>query len=197
MRPTRVFVVPHRSLHYVPFAALHDGQQWLVERHELVLVPSATVWMAARRLPPARFERLLALGVGGATLPHVEAEVAQVARSFGAGATLRLGAEATRAALRDAAQAADVVHLACHAEFRADSPYFSALHLADGDLTLRDAAALPLTASLVTLSACETGVQPHRPPATSWSAWCAASCSPARRTCWRRCGPSTTGRRPR
>ena len=155
---TRVFVVPHRNLHYLPFAALHDGRQWLVERHELALVPSATVWMAARRQAPARRDRLLAFGVGGPALPHVEAEVQAVARHFGAGAVLRLGADATRAALRDAAPAADVVHLACHAQFRADSPYFSALHLADGELTLRDAAALPLAASLVTLSACETGL---------------------------------------
>jgi CHAT domain-containing protein len=76
---------------------------------------------------------------------------------------LRVGAEATLAALRDAAPAADVVHLACHAQFRADSPYFSALHLADGELSLRDAAALPLVASLVTLSACETGLSRAAP----------------------------------
>ncbi len=155
---TRVFVVPHRNLHYLPFAALHDGRQWLVERHELVLVPSATVWMAARRHAPARHHRLLALGVGGPALRHVEPELRAVARHFGAGAMLRLGTEATRAALHDAAPAADVLHLACHAQFRADSPYFSALHLADGELSLRDAAALPLAASLVTLSACETGL---------------------------------------
>jgi CHAT domain-containing protein len=116
------------------------------------------VGWGARGAAPARHDRLLALGVGGPTLPHVEAEVQAVARRFGAGAVLRLGGDATRAALRDAAPAADVVHLACHAQFRADSPYFSALHLADGELTLRDAAALPLVASLVTLSACETGL---------------------------------------
>jgi len=160
---TRVFVVPHRNLHYLPFAALHDGRQWLVERHELALVPSATVWMVARRRAPARHDRLLALGVGGPALPHVEAEVHAVARHFGSGAVLRVGAEATLAALRDAAPAADVVHLACHAQFRADSPYFSALHLADGELSLRDAAALPLVASLVTLSACETGLSRAAP----------------------------------
>jgi len=51
-----------------------------------------------------------------------------------------------------------VLHIACHGQFRADSPYFSSLHLADGPLTLRDAAALPLQAALVTLSACETGL---------------------------------------
>lgn len=170
----RVYVAPHGSLHYLPYAALHDGRQWLVEQHELVLVPSAAVWLAARRRPPPRYRSLLALGHGGAALPHVEAELHAVAAAFAAaagtaaaghpaaaadtGVALHLGAAATAAALRAGAAGADVVHLACHAEFRADSPYFSALHLADGDLTLRDAAALPLRASLVTLSACETGL---------------------------------------
>ena len=31
---------------------------------------------------------------------------------------------------------ADVIHLACHAQFRSDNPMFSALHLADGALTV-------------------------------------------------------------
>jgi len=39
-----------------------------------------------------------------------------------------------------------------------DSPYFSSLTLADGALTLRDAAALPLAGTFVALSACETGM---------------------------------------
>jgi tetratricopeptide (TPR) repeat protein len=157
----RVYVAPHGSLHYLPWAALHDGRQWLVEQHELVQVPSAAVWLAARQRPPPRYRSLLALGHGGAALPQVEAELRAVAAAFAATAVpvaLHLGAAATAAALRAGVAAADVVHLACHAEFRADSPYFSALHLADGDLTLRDAAALPLQASLVTLSACETGL---------------------------------------
>jgi hypothetical protein len=154
----RVFIAPHRGLHYVPFAALHDGRQWLIERHELVLAPSAAIWCAAQRRPPARFERVLALGVGGEQLLQVEVEARAVAQEFGPSATLLLDGAATHAALRLAAPAADVVHLACHGHFRADSPYFSAIQLADGDLTLRDAAALSLSASLVTLSACETGL---------------------------------------
>jgi CHAT domain-containing protein len=64
---------------------------------------------------------------------------------------------ALRAALAEPA-AADVLHLACHGQFRADSPWFSALQLADGPLTLREAAGLPLAGRTVVLSACETGL---------------------------------------
>jgi len=56
------------------------------------------------------------------------------------------------------APTADVLHLACHGLFRPDNPLFSALHLADGRFTTRDAYRLSLQCELVTLSACETGV---------------------------------------
>jgi CHAT domain-containing protein len=49
------------------------------------------------------------------------------------------------------------VHLATHGDFRADNPLFSGLVLADGWLTTLDVFNLRLKASLVTLSACQTG----------------------------------------
>lgn len=154
----RLIVLPHRRLHYLPFAALHDGEAWLVDRHEIELSPSAAIWQEAGRWRTGRCERVLAVGVGGPALPQVRHEIDAVAAAFGAGATTLRDAQATVAALRGAVHGADVVHLACHGQFRADSPYFSSLSLADGTLTLRDAAALPLTAGLVTLSACETAL---------------------------------------
>ncbi len=166
----RVVVVPHRVLHYVPFAALHDGVAPLLDRHEISLAPSVGLWLngrAAAAEPPVAWRRVAAFGVGGDTLPHVEAEVCAVAQAFtsqpGGSATVRLDQQATQAALREALAGADVLHLACHGQFRADSPYFSALHLGDGPLTVRDAATLPLKAQLVTLSACETGVSKIAP----------------------------------
>ena len=50
------------------------------------------------------------------------------------------------------------MHLACHGQFRSDNPLFSALKLADGWFTVRDAYSLKLDNALVTLSGCETGV---------------------------------------
>ena len=59
------------------------------------------------------------------------------------------------------ASQADVIHLACHAQFRSDNPMFSALHLLDGALTVERAQALALTPAIVVLSACETGLADH------------------------------------
>jgi CHAT domain-containing protein len=66
--------------------------------------------------------------------------------------------QATLAALREHAPNADVLHLACHGQFRPDNPLFSSLRLADGWLTVRDAYDLELRCALVTLGACETGI---------------------------------------
>jgi CHAT domain-containing protein len=167
----RVVVVPHRALHYLPFAALHDGASYLLERHEIRLAPSLALWWAAQAAPASSAPRsVAAFGVGGKALPHVAAEVEAVAAAFrardGGSARVHLDGAATQSALRAAlaeTDPADVLHLACHGQFRADSPYFSALHLADGPLTVRDAAALPLRSQLVTLSACETGLSKVAP----------------------------------
>jgi CHAT domain-containing protein len=51
----------------------------------------------------------------------------------------------------------DVLHLATHGDFRPDNPLFSGLALADGWLTALEMFDLRLNASLVTLSACQTG----------------------------------------
>jgi CHAT domain-containing protein len=154
---TRCVLLPHRDLHAVPFAALHDGRHWLVQHTELAWAPSAAVWLALQQRPAPRYERALVLGVGDPQLPQVEVEAQQVAAAFGTGGALLLGQAATRAALARAADTADVLHLACHGQFRADNPAFSSVLLGDGPLTLLELAQLQLPAGLVALSACETG----------------------------------------
>jgi CHAT domain-containing protein/tetratricopeptide (TPR) repeat protein len=153
-----VVVAPHRALHYVPFGALHDGSVALLDRHALSLTPSAGLWYAGRAVPRRVPSRAVVVGRGGSQLPHVRTEVEAVGAVFGERAVVLLDERATLPALAAAVPGTHLLHLACHGQFRADSPYFSSLDLADGGLTLRDAAALPLAGAMVTLSACETGV---------------------------------------
>jgi hypothetical protein len=157
----RVSVVPHGALHYVPFAALHDGRCWLVEGHEIRLLPNAA-WRLDGACRAAAPRRVLALGSGDAALPHAAAEARAVAAVYGAGGRALIGAEATLAALHDAWRedngGCDLLHLACHGRFRADNPMFSSLELADGPLAAHEVLARRLQAPLVVLSACETGL---------------------------------------
>lgn len=154
----RLVIVPHKVLHYVPFCALHDAEraEWLMQRHEITLVPSAAVWLQLQQRRPPPMRRLVAVGGNSAHLPHVARELDTLVKIFGPNVQQLQSAEATHTALRRAAPWADVLHIACHGNFRADNPAFSSLHLADGPFTVRDAAELQLNNSLVVLSACET-----------------------------------------
>jgi CHAT domain-containing protein len=161
---TRVVVVPHKALHYLPFAALHDGAGWLVQRYVLSLAPGLA-WAQAALAPAARRPtRAVVVGLNDEGLQLAEAEAAAVAQCLrSACATnpkveLLCGPAATQAQLRQAVPGAELLHVATHGRFRADNPMFSAVALADGPLTMHEASTLGLQGALVTLSACETGV---------------------------------------
>ncbi len=157
----RAVVVPHGVLHYLPFEALHDGGAHEVERREFCRAPSAVVLLRCLARTREAFRAALVLGHGDARLPQVGAEVDAVAALFPGARALH--GDAARSTALQAPAAADVVHIACHAQFRNDSPRFSALHLADGAFTVRDVARLRLQGALVTLSACETGISAVMP----------------------------------
>jgi CHAT domain-containing protein len=136
----------------LPWAALD-------EERTLVVAPSARVAQRGLVRGTPRPRRVLALGESS-RLPQAGREATFIAARFEDGLSL-VGGEATLAALQAHCAAADVVHLACHAGFRADNPRFSALHLADGPLTVDAAEALDLRGATVVLSACETGLADH------------------------------------
>jgi CHAT domain-containing protein len=68
------------------------------------------------------------------------------------------GAAATVEAALVALDGARLAHVAAHGRFRADSPLFSALDLADGPLTVHDLERLKVAPHRMVLSACESGV---------------------------------------
>ncbi len=158
----RLIVVPHRALHYLPFHALYDGAQYVIEQREVSYAPSASVLRFCLAQPSSSFESALLLGVPDEQTPRVRDEIEALAPLFPRRIAL-VGDDATLDALRVNAPQADVLHLACHGQFRPDNPLFSSLRLGDGWLTVRDAYALELRSGLVTLSACETGVSAVAP----------------------------------
>jgi CHAT domain-containing protein len=158
----RLVIVPHRSLHYLPFQALYDGSSYLIERREVSYAPSALVLQNCLSGERRSLDRALLLGAADDQTPRVRDEIEALRSLFPESITL-LNQEATIAALRKHAPTADVIHLACHGHFRPDNPLFSSLRLGDGWLTVRDAYNLNLHCALVTLSACETGVNDVAP----------------------------------
>ncbi len=99
----RLLIVPHRELHYLPFAALLEpgpSRQFLVQRYEIGTVASGAVWLRihARGATPHR-NKLLALAPRLSDLPGARAEVRAIADLYGADAQVVIGNRATPALL--------------------------------------------------------------------------------------------------
>ena len=151
----RLIVVPHGPLHYLPFHALYDGAAYLLEQFAVSYLPAASVLAYCRTASPAE-AGVLAVGYSGnGRLPQAPHEAEALARHWPGDALLE--EKATLRRLRRQAGDYRILHLATHGEFRPDNPLFSGLALADGWLTTLDIFNLRLRASLVTLSACQTG----------------------------------------
>ena len=157
---TALAVVPHGILHNVPFHALFDGQNYLLDRHEVSYAPSATVLALCQQRSSHAPAHALIAGVADALIPAALAEVQSVSQQLAGGGievqTLT-NEGATLDALNALVRGCDILHLACHGLFRADNPMFSAVKLQDGWLTAADVMQLNLKDALVTLSACESG----------------------------------------
>lgn len=166
--PGRLLIVPHKSLHYLPFAALRNEAGYVLERWSLRILPSAGV------LP---FLPVAAMGYGDSLtlfgnpdlgdssrdLPAAQQEAEAIAAGTGSAARLHVRTGASKAVFLREARQASALHIASHGEFRGDQPMQSALYLAsdagtDGRLTVADLYQLRLRSRLVVLSACETGL---------------------------------------
>ncbi len=161
----RLIFVPHGSLHYVPMHALKgpDGR-YLIEHHEVSYCPSATVFqLCSRRSEPASTATdVLAVGLSDDRTPHIVEELATIGRLFEGAEVLR-DERADKAAFLSRAPSSRYLHLATHGYFRRDNPMFSSVRLADGPLSFYDVFDLDLDAELVTLSACNTGINDLAP----------------------------------
>jgi CHAT domain-containing protein len=161
----QIVIVPHAELHYLPFAALIDGDgRSLIERYEMAVTPSASVWLALGERPRAPSAAgILAVAPRPDALPASRREVAAIARSAGGRARVMTGGAATEDVFRREAPNYRVLHLATYGVLNKHNPLFSFVELApggehDGRLEVHEVFGLRLTADLVVLSACQTGL---------------------------------------
>lgn len=157
LRGRHLLVVPHGLLHYVPFHALFDGDQYVLDASSVSYAPSASIYTLCHRQPSASTPgTALVLGIPDDRAPYMEAEARGVARQLPR-SCLFLGAEATARVLQTLGSHSHIVHIASHGYFRPESPMFSGIRLGDGYLNVYDFYHLKLAADLVTLSGCATG----------------------------------------
>lgn len=164
---TKLILVPHGILHYLPFAALNDGKQFLLDKYGLRLLPSASVITYLKGRNTIRQGGLLAFGSPDLGDPKYDlafaAEEAQAVARDVPHSRVFLHKDATESALQRNAANYSYLHFATHGKFDAAHPLQSAILLApdqtsNGLLTVNKLYSMTLDADLVTLSACETGL---------------------------------------
>lgn len=153
----KLVIIPYGALHAVPFSALYDGQNHLFEKALISLAPSAAVYLHCQEQAQREGGELFAFGVPFEDIPAVREEIEAVTTTF-EHASAVMGSQATLATFTETAPKAQILHIATHGVYRPDNPMFSGLRFHDGWLAARDLYSLNLSASLVVLSACETGV---------------------------------------
>ncbi|MEI6206613.1 MAG: CHAT domain-containing protein [Desulfuromonadales bacterium] len=161
-------IVPHGSLHYLAFATLSDGRDFVVDRQQLFYLPAASVlrYTLSRRRVNKNL-RVLAIGnpdLGNRALdlPFAEREAGTLRWNYPEVTTLTRE-KATESWVREHISEFGIIHFASHGEFDPVNPLFSAVRLApdkksDGKLQADEIFGLDITADLVVLSACQTGL---------------------------------------
>lgn len=136
----RPVIVPCNGLHGIPWGHLLDGP--------VEVAPSATTWLSCHTSPSAEGAPVVVTGPG---LTHSAAEGQAIGEIIG------VPPVSTAAAALATLPRAQLAHFACHARPRLDSPMFSSLVLADGELTLYDIERLEGSPATVVLAACDGG----------------------------------------
>ncbi len=139
----RLVLIPDKSLHGVPFAALFDRthRQYLIEDHVISVAPSATLALHAvarqQSLPSSRTQTALVVGNPAfrkdlapllADLPQAEREAGEIKKLF-PGSEVLIREEATRSRFLGAAGDHEIIHFGGHAVVNQEFPLLSYLVL--------------------------------------------------------------------
>jgi len=177
----RLVIVPHGSLHYVPFGALLDAEgRFLIAMTEIVVAPSASTWQLLsqrqRKAGPLVAFANPDLGSRGVPdLPFADQEGAAIVNPMPPGsARLFRAADATRKNLSAEAPRAGILHLATHGEFPDENAANAhALWLADeaGEsvaLSASDVRGLSMPAARLVVLSVRQEITPHSPLGRGW-----------------------------
>jgi hypothetical protein len=152
-RTNEVVLVPDGSVALTPWALLPD-----LARVTVTVTTSASALLSGRTRSPLRLAEARVVAIAGPGLRHANEEVEAVKNAWHDRAQVLRGETACVAGAKEAMAHADVIHIAAHGLFRADSPLLSTVKLSDGHLTAYELAQVSKSARLVVLSCCDTGM---------------------------------------
>ena len=164
-----LIIIPHDALHHLPFQALWNGEHYLIQSHAISYAPSLdSLVHIVRTRDVVRQIKIVAfgnpdLGSESFALPGAEREINNIKAAYPDTLAFFRG-DATKSRFVAEAPRHATVHIAAHAEFDALDPLYSRVRLApergiDGAVEAHEIYRLNFAGtSLVTLSACESGM---------------------------------------
>ena len=152
------------GLRSLPIAALHDGQQFLVEKYSIGLIPSLN--LVDTRYQDIKNAKILAMGASKFAsqdpLPAVPAELSTVTKELGADKFfLNEAFTLSNLLSQRASEPFGIIHLATHGEFKPGAASNSYIQLWDTQLRLDQLRRLGWNkppVELLVLSACRTAL---------------------------------------
>ncbi len=165
----RIIIIPQGELFFVPFVALQDSNnKYLIERHTISTASAIGLLDSNPKSIKINPKQGTALIVGNPIMP-LAPDGSQLVSLTGAeeeaiavGSILKttplIGTKADKSVVIEKMRSASIIHLATHGlldKVRGDIP--GAIALTNGFLTSNEIFDLKLQASLVVLSACDTG----------------------------------------
>lgn len=161
---SRLVIIPHGLLHYVPFHALCHKGIYLIDQFEISYAPSASVLQFCKKKGHLEKNSCLIIKDPRGDLTYAAEEVNNVSKFFQDVTILPSDSQtADLANVLRLMPSFDVIHFVCHGKFDSERPMTSFLELRGtrGELemlTVDCIYELQLNCNLATLSACETGV---------------------------------------
>ncbi len=152
---SQVWICAHGTLLGLPFHVLEDDAgELLNDVVPIAYTPGIAALAQNQRSSRRNRTTMFAAGtdVAGEVRQGTSAEAAAVAALWDT-----VASKARVDAIRTSGVQADILHLACHSDRLNDFTSLQGLSLEDGTLSAMEIANLPLSASLATLSACESG----------------------------------------
>ncbi|MEW6495585.1 MAG: CHAT domain-containing protein, partial [Cyanobacteriota bacterium] len=151
------------GLRLIPMAALHDGQQFLVEKYSIGSIPSVS--LTNSRYKAIKDDQVLGMGASEfqqlSPLPAVPTELQVITQQLGSGKSF-LNEEFTLNNLKAQRQLFGIIHLATHADFQPGNADNAYIQLWDSQLKINQLRQMgwhqPPQVELLVLSACRTAL---------------------------------------